>query len=486
MSMTRKLDRYIARTFGGPFVLCLAAFVGLYVIIDFFSNIDEFIRERSAGQTLLLAAKYYAVRIPWYVSQVMPVLVVVPAVICMIRLQRTNEVCGMQSAGISARRVAAPLLACAGIITMFAIVNQEVIVPGLRDAVASAEQETEKLEGRRVRLANVIDSYGGGRLLLIGLYDPEATFPTLRKVHISWDSKDGIHHEIKAERAFAPILGDTWYMEGVQQFDGEYTILREKRWKKRETCTFTSTRALELLDKHRKASDAAKMPLMADDFLDDANGGRVPVHYEFGEYSERDGFWPVGRSVEIVHPSNSGLGHYKIAMMVWTGERWRVFNAWRFWDVDPEEKRLREEWLPDGTVLESSVRPADVVAGEFKRASAMLALGELANRASQFPSQKYRQRCWVTIWRRLGFPLSNLALTAMAVALVFRRSSHTGLIGISMAVVIALLYMLVDLASVDMGYRQVFAWSWAPFAGIFPTGLFAGVGVWLFSRMERV
>jgi len=338
----------------------------------------------------------------------------------------------------------------------------------------------------RVRLANVIDSYGGGRLLLIGLYDPEATLPTLRKVHISWDSKDGIHHEIRAERAFAPVLGHTWYMEGVEQFDGKYTILRDKQWRKREACTFTSARVLELVKKYRKASDAAKIPLMTDDTLEDARGGRVPVHYEFGGYSERDGFWPVGRSVEIVHPSDSGLGHYKIAMMVWTGGRWRVFSAWRFWDVDPRERKLREEWLPDGTVLESSVKPADIVAGEFKRASAMLTLGELAHRASQFPSHKYRQRCWVTIWRRLAFPFSSLALTAMALALAFRRSAHTGLIGISMAVVIALLYMLVDLASVDMGYRQVFVWSWAPFAGFFPTALFAGVGIWLFSRMERV
>ena len=108
MSRIRKLDLYVALTFLGPVALCLVGFAGLFVVIDLFSNIDEFFGERSPFEALRLAAIYYTLRLPALFARIMPIFVVVPGVICMIRLLRSNEICAMRASGISERRVASP------------------------------------------------------------------------------------------------------------------------------------------------------------------------------------------------------------------------------------------------------------------------------------------------------------------------------------------------------------------------------------------
>ncbi len=476
MAGIKKFDPYVAVTFLGPFVLCLAGFAGLYVVIDFFSNIDEFLSGPSVIEVFRRTVTYYALRLPWFLARIMPVLSVVPAVICIIRLVRSNELCAMQASGVSARRICVPLVFC-GIGVMFlAVANQELLVPSLRDALLTAEQRARKGGEKKIADSHVVDS--NGRLLLIGSYDPNTPLPTLTDVRIGWDDNNGLHHEKQAERAFAPRPGPTWYMVGVRQFNGKNSILGNKVWKKR----FVSHGTSELLKQYQNALNRGNMPLMA---TDTAADGR-PVSYEFGSYTERRVQWPVARNVEIIYPSVTDKGRLRINMMVWAEDRWLVFGAWRFGKGDTATGELQEERLPDGSPLKSSINPSNIEARDFKKMSVMLSLGELAERASAFPSRRVQKRCWVIIWHRFAFPLANIVLLMLAVPLVIRQSADAVLVGISLAVVVTLLYMAADLVSVDLAYQQRFIWRSPVFAGTSPTILFSAIAAWLFVRMEKV
>jgi lipopolysaccharide export LptBFGC system permease protein LptF len=92
----------------------------------------------------------------------------------------------------------------------------------------------------------------------------------------------------------------------------------------------------------------------------------------------------------------------------------------------------------------------------------------------------------VIIWSRLAFPLANVILLLLAVPLTFRQSTHTALIGVSLSVIMSLLYFFVNSVSIDLAYRRFFLWDWPFFAGVFPTAIFATVGVWLYVKMDEV
>ena len=145
-----------------------------------------------------------------------------------------------------------------------------------------------------------------------------------------------------------------------------------------------------------------------------------------------------------------------------------------------------EEPVPDGQGFGRTLEPGDIRAGEFKRASAMMTLGELAGMGARFPSDRFRRRCWVIIWNRLAFPLANVILCLLALPLVFRQTGQVALVGIALAVLVGLLYFAANAISIDLAYRGWLLWRWPPLAGASPTVLFGGIAAWMFARMERV
>ena len=468
---TRKIDWYIVGTFVGPFGLSLGTFIGLFVVADFFSNIDEFLSHESLFATLAVTVRYYGLVIPSYLSQIMPFLVVVPAVVCMLRLQGANEICAMRSSGISGRSISVPVIVCSLVVMVGAAINQEVVVPALHVPLLAAERGARGSDPKRVEAAYAVDRVG--RFLVVGSYDSAVPLPTLTGVGISWDDESGGHHEIRADRAFALVPGSRWYMEGVRESGGGSTGEEERRW-------FESAAVGELVQKYRESADRGAVPLIATD------RAPFPVAYEFGSYTEKDEVWPVARNVEIIHPSQPGRGGLRATRMVWTGNGWRLFGAWQFWGIDPDTKRLREKQLPEGTVLTDSIRPWDIKGREFKQASESMTLGELADAAYAFPSHRFAQRCWVVIWNRVATPLGNVILVLMALPLVFRHTRRDALFGVAAALVLTLLYVAANFISIDLANRRWFLWDWPFFAGVFPTVLFAGLAVWLFAKIDEV
>jgi len=153
------VDRYIVRSFLYSFVVFFFLFVGLFIVVETFSNIEDFI---SAGIAQLPATllRVYAVRIFTIFQQTCPVVVVAAAMTTITRMNKNNELVPLKACGTSVYRILWPLFVLTFAVTGFFLVNQELIIPALADRIVKYEK---LLRGKdlRVRWDIVVkDSYG--------------------------------------------------------------------------------------------------------------------------------------------------------------------------------------------------------------------------------------------------------------------------------------------------------------------------------------
>lgn len=129
----RILDRYLLRKFVHAYLVCFLSLVGLYVVIDAFSKIDEFSEQAaSLGQTLQHMGIYYGVRLSLFFDQLSGVITMLAAMFTLSWLRRGGELTPILSAGIPIWRVAAPVLLAAVGAGGLAVANQEWVIPNFR------------------------------------------------------------------------------------------------------------------------------------------------------------------------------------------------------------------------------------------------------------------------------------------------------------------------------------------------------------------
>jgi lipopolysaccharide export system permease protein len=126
----RILDRERYWSFIKAYFICFIALVGLYVVIDAFSNLDEF--EEVSDSTLHLfrnMGRYYLIKMSLIYDQICGIITMMAAIFTVTWMQKNNELLAMLAAGISTRRVIRPVLISAIAINGLAVVNQELIMP---------------------------------------------------------------------------------------------------------------------------------------------------------------------------------------------------------------------------------------------------------------------------------------------------------------------------------------------------------------------
>jgi len=111
------LDKYLLQQFGRNLVLVLAAFAAIYVLVDFFERIDNFI---DAGKSTSLALRYLVLKVPSIVEQLMPVCILLAGILTLGLLSYNNELIALQAGGVSAIRVMAPI-AAGGLLCTFVV-----------------------------------------------------------------------------------------------------------------------------------------------------------------------------------------------------------------------------------------------------------------------------------------------------------------------------------------------------------------------------
>ena len=138
----RILDRQRYWSFLKAYVICYVSLVGLYIVIDAFSNLDEF-SKRAEGivELSLVMSRFYLIRQSLFFDQLCGVIGMMAAVFTVTWMQRNNEQLAMLAAGISTHRAIRPVLLSSVLVCGVSVVNQELIMPRLSEELAKTHDD---------------------------------------------------------------------------------------------------------------------------------------------------------------------------------------------------------------------------------------------------------------------------------------------------------------------------------------------------------
>jgi len=118
-------DRYLLRQYLKIFLLGIAVFVILYVTVDIFEEIDNFIDHDAKIHDIFL---YYVSSIPFVLTYIIPVSLLLGTVFSLGILSRRNELTALIVSGVSLVRIATPVLITAALVSAGSIYFNDVVV----------------------------------------------------------------------------------------------------------------------------------------------------------------------------------------------------------------------------------------------------------------------------------------------------------------------------------------------------------------------
>jgi lipopolysaccharide export system permease protein len=130
--MFTTFDRYLLGRLLHTFVVLFVSAYGLYIVIDLFTNIDDF--QENTTSVLHLFSQifiYYGYWAFQFFEMAGLVLIVVSVITVLGLLRKNSETFPILAAGIPAFRLLKPLLMAAALLNVALIVNQEFIIPNI-------------------------------------------------------------------------------------------------------------------------------------------------------------------------------------------------------------------------------------------------------------------------------------------------------------------------------------------------------------------
>lgn len=120
------LNRFLLQHFIRILSLCVAAFIGIYLLIDFFEKVDDFIDHKAVLGDYFV---YLFNNIPVIFVQILPLAILTAMVLTLGGLSRTNEVTAMRACGVSLWKIVQPLMALALLLSFFLLLLNEFAIP---------------------------------------------------------------------------------------------------------------------------------------------------------------------------------------------------------------------------------------------------------------------------------------------------------------------------------------------------------------------
>ncbi len=167
----KTFDRYLLSKFLHVYVILFVTLFGLFVVIDGFTNVDNFQKDGDSATTILSKMlTYYAYQSSLFFDMIGSILAAIAVLIVFALLQRHSEIHPILAAGIPTFRLYVPVLFGTLLINLGLIANQELIIPRIAPMLQASRSGLEKgtgqvdplydnsshiyLNGRRLSLAN--------------------------------------------------------------------------------------------------------------------------------------------------------------------------------------------------------------------------------------------------------------------------------------------------------------------------------------------
>ena len=105
------IDRQMLGAFFKAYVVCLVSMLSLYVVVDLFTNLDDFTGKNKSWQRVAIdIGAFYGYRLSQIFDRLCEAIVLLAAMFTIAWTQRNNELVPLLSCGVSVHRVVAPVL----------------------------------------------------------------------------------------------------------------------------------------------------------------------------------------------------------------------------------------------------------------------------------------------------------------------------------------------------------------------------------------
>jgi lipopolysaccharide export system permease protein len=215
--MMTTLDRMFLFSFFRSYAIVWTSLISLYVVIDLFTNIDDFGKTGGGLQSVVEhVVTYYRHKVAQIFDLMAEAITLMAAMFSVAWLQRNNELLPQLSAGIPTSRVIRPILLGAAITLAIAPLNKELIIPRIAEELMKPRDDRE----------------GTKAMVLMGAYDPSgvhiegmAGFRKDRKIirfyaTLPENSPSGMFHLAADEAVYIPRDDDPysggWMLTGTE------------------------------------------------------------------------------------------------------------------------------------------------------------------------------------------------------------------------------------------------------------------------------
>ncbi len=120
------LQRYILSHFLKTLLLCLLLSISLFLALDFFDRIDNFLLERASFGSILA---YFFYKIPLLINLNLPISSLVATMLCVGVLSKNQEITAMRAAGFELRTIARPIFFATLTLSFVSMIFEETVVP---------------------------------------------------------------------------------------------------------------------------------------------------------------------------------------------------------------------------------------------------------------------------------------------------------------------------------------------------------------------
>lgn len=120
------LDRYFIRETFKYLGIILIAVVSIFLAIDFFEKIDDFLE---AGLPIHRAAVFFMLRIPYVVAQISPLAILLSVLIVLGLMNKRNELLALRSGGVSMLIFLRSITALGVLFAVLLFLNADILVP---------------------------------------------------------------------------------------------------------------------------------------------------------------------------------------------------------------------------------------------------------------------------------------------------------------------------------------------------------------------
>jgi lipopolysaccharide export system permease protein len=153
------LNRYILLQFIKNILMLILCFLAIYILIDFFEKIDNFMEK---GKSMGLVLKFFFLNIPFIIEQMGPVCILLAGVVTLGILNHSNELVALKACGIPLKKITTPIIAAGIATTLLQLTMSQFVLP-------KTVARTNEIWNKEVRGRVPLGIYRNGRYYYRGI-----------------------------------------------------------------------------------------------------------------------------------------------------------------------------------------------------------------------------------------------------------------------------------------------------------------------------